>query len=178
MQVDNASFYEVRIVRSKNRRRTVGAKLIKNVMWVYAPQSMADDELNKFIDKFSKRFRKKSLKDELNRTQELKIVAENLNHQYFSGRLNIQSIEYSSQQDKIFGVCDYRTRKIRISHRLTKVPTWVRDYVIIHEMAHLIEPNHSKAFWGIVSRYKLTERARGYLMGKGFEEQEDSNDII
>ena len=47
------------------------------------------------------------------------------------------------------------------------MPEWVRRYVLIHEMAHLIEPNHSRAFWDIVSRYKLTERARGYLMAVG-----------
>jgi predicted metal-dependent hydrolase len=49
------------------------------------------------------------------------------------------------------------------------MPDWVRDYVLIHEMAHLIEPNHSKSFWDIVSRYELAERARGYLMAAGFE---------
>jgi hypothetical protein len=47
------------------------------------------------------------------------------------------------------------------------MPEWVRKYVVIHEMAHLVEPNHSRAFWDIVSRYKLAERARGYLMAAG-----------
>ena len=37
----------------------------------------------------------------------------------------------------------------------------------MHEMAHLIEPNHGKEFWRIVSRYPLAERARGYLIGAG-----------
>jgi predicted metal-dependent hydrolase len=40
----------------------------------------------------------------------------------------------------------------------------------MHELAHLKEANHGSHFWQFVNRYPLTERARGYLMAVGLEE--------
>lgn len=37
--------------------------------------------------------------------------------------------------------------------------------MLLHELAHLIEPSHSARFWGLLAGYPRTERARGYLDG-------------
>mgnify|MGYP001607847767 CR=1 FL=1 len=168
--------YEIKIIRSDNRRKTISVRLVKNTMLVHAPSGISDAELKKIIDKLKRRLHKRKIKNELDKTQGLTVAAGRLNKEYFNSRLEIISIAYSVNQDKIFGSCNYRTKEIRISHQLVQMPCWVRDYVIIHEMAHLIEPNHSNAFWDIVYRYRLTERARGYLMAKGLD-SEESNDI-
>jgi hypothetical protein len=97
-----------------------------------------------------------------------------LNEKYFQNRLKINSIEYVTGQNSKFGCCKYSTGEIRISHKVGAMPEWVRIYVLVHEMAHLIEPNHSKAFWDIVHRYKLAERAKGFLMAVGLDMQEES----
>jgi len=168
--------YEIKIIRSDNRRKTISARLVKNTMLVHAPGSISDAELKKIIDKLKRRLHKRKIKNELDKTQGLTIEADRLNKEYFNNKLEIISITYSANQNTIFGSCNYRTKEIRISHQLVQMPYWVRDYVIVHEMAHLIEPNHSKAFWDIVYRYRLTERARGYLMAKGLG-SEEGNDI-
>jgi len=100
----------------------------------------------------------------LDKEQNLLDLANALNEKYFGNKIKLESIEYVTTQNSRFGCCNYRTSRIRISHKIGLMPRWVRKYVVIHEMAHLVEPNHSKAFWDIVSRYRLTERARGYLM--------------
>ena len=158
---------EVRIIRSPRRRRTISARLVNDLLLVHAPLIFPQERLDKVINGFKLKFAKKKLKTELDKEKNLLDLARVLNAKYFDNKLKIESIEYATNQNTRFGCCNYRTAKIRISHKIGLLPKWVRKYVLIHEMAHLIQPNHSRAFWDIVYRYKLTERARGYLMAVG-----------
>jgi predicted metal-dependent hydrolase len=131
---------EIKIVRSSKRKRTVSAKLNNGVLFVNAPAGISDKELDKIISKFKETLLKKKLKRELNKKQDLKNISEKLNREYFGGRLQIESIEYSTNQNSRFGCCNIKTGKILISHRLATMPEWVRDYVIVHELTHLLLP--------------------------------------
>lgn len=46
-----------------------------------------------------------------------------------------------------WGVCDHRTRSVRLHWQLVALPPQALDYVVLHELCHLHEPNHSAAFW-------------------------------
>lgn len=155
---------EVKIIRSQRRRRTVSARLVDDLLLINAPLILPQERLDEIVSGFKLKFARKKLKTELDKEKNLLDLAIALNEEYFDNKLQIKSIEYATNQNSRFGCCNYRTAKISISHKIGFLPQWVRKYVLIHEMAHLIEPNHSRAFWDIVSRYKLTERARGYLM--------------
>ncbi|MFA6549391.1 MAG: M48 family metallopeptidase [Candidatus Margulisiibacteriota bacterium] len=157
---------ETQIIRSTTRKKTISAQIKDNTFIVYAPVNFPEKELEKIIEKLRVRLVKKQKKRELNTNIDLNAIAARLNREYFGGMVKIVSIEYSINQNSVFGICNYRTRTIRISHRLSAMPEWVRDYVIVHEMAHILEPNHSPDFWNLVYRYKLAERARGYLIAK------------
>ncbi len=164
---------EVKVIRSRRRKRTIGARLVKDELLVSAPLAISQERLDKIIADFKIKFEKKKLKQELDRNQNLIDIAGKLNDKYFQNKLKVNSIEYVTDQESKFGCCNYRDARIRISHRIGLMPNWVRDYVIIHEMAHLIEPNHSRAFWDIVGRYELAERARGFLMAAGLEREDN-----
>lgn len=57
---------------------------------------------------------------------------------------------------------------IRLNWRLVKAPLPVAEYVIIHELAHLLEPNHGGRFWSIVrSQIPNVDTARAWLRDHG-----------
>ena len=76
------------------------------------------------------------------------------------------SIRWAENQRSRWGSCTIDDRTVRLSTALVDYPPWVVDYVIVHELAHLIEPGHGPRFWEIVNRYPRAERARGFLMAK------------
>ena len=74
-------------------------------------------------------------------------------------------VRWVTNQQHRWGSCTPGTRVIRLSHRLQPMPSWVVDYVLLHELAHLAEPTHSPRFWALVDRYSYVEKAKGYLEG-------------
>lgn len=164
--------WPVKIIRSEQRRKTVSARLEDGVLIIRAPSSMRDDELAPIIDGLKKRIRRRNSRSVAQTDELLEKRARELNRKYFDGRLTWQSVRYVTNQNCRFGSCTPVDGTIRLSHRLASMPAWVRDYVLVHELAHLVEANHGPRFWKLVNRYPLTERARGYLMAVGLEELE------
>lgn len=52
-----------------------------------------------------------------------------------------------------WGSCNHLTGAISINVMLALYPEECADYVIVHELAHLLHPNHSPAFWSVVEEY-------------------------
>jgi hypothetical protein len=158
------------VKKSTRRKKTIHARLRNGIMEVIAPVDISEKRLKEVIDNFKRRFEKREKEAQLNRESQLLKRAQELNKRYFGGKLQIKNIRYSARQTRKFGVAYPNRNTIIINGCLNKMPQWVEDYVIIHELAHLIYPNHSKEFWNEVKKYPKAERAIGYLMAKGIEE--------
>jgi hypothetical protein len=48
------------------------------------------------------------------------------------------------------------------------MPQWVIDYVLLHELAHLLVAGHNAAFWRLLEAYPETQRAKAFLEGVAF----------
>jgi predicted metal-dependent hydrolase len=167
---------ETRIIRSDKRIKTVSARVVDGVLEILAPSDIGDSELAPIIaqlrGKIEKKQQKRHQQQQLN-TDVLTQIANRLNREYFQGRLRWETLEWSTQQNKRYGSCTPALRSIRISHRLASMPAFVLEYVVMHELAHLLEANHGPRFWQLVNQYPRTERARGYLMAVGMEELDE-----
>lgn len=162
---------KIEVIRSAKRRKTVSARLEGDTLIVRAPAHLSEIELNHAIENLKNRIERKKELQTLSDAA-LEERAQILNRKYFGNKLHWRQIRWVSNQTRRFGSCTPTQGTIRISHRLAALPQWVQDYVIVHELAHLLEANHGSRFWALVNRYPLTERARGYLMALGLNEDD------
>jgi predicted metal-dependent hydrolase len=88
-----------------------------------------------------------------------------LSRRWLDGRAVPVSVRWSTDQNSRWGSCTPGDGTIRLSARLRPFPTWVVDYVLVHELAHLLVADHGPAFQALMARYPKAERARGFLEG-------------
>lgn len=74
-------------------------------------------------------------------------------------------LRWVDNQRRRWGSCRADTGQIRLSSRLRTMPGWVVDYVILHEVAHLLQPNHSPDFHRLLSGYPRLGEAKAFLAG-------------
>jgi hypothetical protein len=75
------------------------------------------------------------------------------------------SVRWVSNQQKRWASCTAETGDIRLSHRLQGVPEWVLDAVLVHELAHLVYPDHSARFHELADRFARQSEATTFLEG-------------
>lgn len=75
------------------------------------------------------------------------------------------SVNWVDNQRRRWGSCTIATGTIRLSRQLQQLPDWVVDYVLLHELTHLVEPDHTDRFWQLVAAFPRTQEAKGYLTG-------------
>ncbi len=164
---------KITILRRPGRRKTVSARMLDGGMVVYAPADASEEELAPIVERLRARMEKREKRRSMG-DGDLERLAERLNRDYFNGSLHWRSIAWSMRQEKRAGSCAPSKKTINISHRLSSMPRFVLEYVIVHELAHLLEANHSPRFWELVDRYPRSERARGYLMAVHLEGLEET----
>ena len=155
---------EVEVRRSRRRRRTVSAYREGERIIVLIPATMSKrDEQTWVADMIARIERQEKRKHRSD--DDLVARAKKLNDLYLGGLAVPTSVRWVTNQNARWGSCTPGERSIRLSARLQQTPGWVIDYVLVHELAHLLEAGHTPEFWAWVERYPRAEKAKGYLEG-------------
>ncbi len=154
---------EIEVRHSTRRRKTAAARWEGDRVVVLAPHWLRGVELDQMVDHLVGRMLKH--RPNLHASDQfLTDRAAELADRYLDG-IRPASIRWSSRQQMRWGSCTTTTREIRIAERLRPVPAWVLDSVIVHELAHLIEYEHSVRFRELEARYPRLHDANVYLAG-------------
>jgi predicted metal-dependent hydrolase len=162
MTIRPAPVVEVR--RSRRRRRTVSAYREDDRVVVLIPARLSRAEEKEWVATMLKRLEKSEQRRRPSDAGLLRRAGE-LSDRYLDGLALPEVVRWVDNQNSRWGSCTPSDRSIRISRRLQGMPPWVIDYVLVHELAHLLVTGHTPEFWAWVDRYPKAERAKGFLEG-------------
>lgn len=163
----------VRVLRSARRRRTVSGVWKNGTAVISVPATMSLRQENDWVDRMVPDIlarRAKALdRYGANADTELMQRAQYLNRKYFEARAEPLSVKWVTNQTTRWGSASTGSGAIRLNHRLQQMPTWVQDYILIHELAHLIaEDGHGPQFKALETRFERKAEAKAYLAGVSF----------
>lgn len=158
---------QVEIRRSRKRVRTVTAwrEGDRTIVAIPARFTRAQERewVRRMLTRLATQERRRRPSDD-----ELMSRATELAAKYLGGRVQPTTVRWSTNQGRRWGSCTPSDGSIRISDRVRGMPRWVLDYVLLHELAHLLHAGHGPDFWAELDTYPRTLRARGFLEGYAY----------
>jgi len=156
-------------------RRTVGLTISNGILTIRAPRGVSLENIEKIV-KGHASWIEKNLKKSIEKLEKSKALTESqikaLKKEariYFKEKIKYYSelmgLQYTQMKitsaKKRFGSCNSKG-VICFSYRLMLYPEAARDYVVVHELAHIVQMNHSKAFYDVIKtvmpNYKENQR--------------------
>lgn len=167
---------EYRIVYS-DKRKTVSIKVTESGVEVHSPRGIKKEQLDVLVEKHSEWIAKtrervrgeqsfwSSMSEE--QINELKSLAREVLTKKTEMYSNIMGLKYGritiTSAKRRFGSCSSRG-DISYSYRLMAYPDRAVDYVVVHELCHLVHMNHSHEFYAMVERFLPDYRERRALL--------------
>lgn len=160
---------EVEIRASTRRKKTGNAHWSGSRIVVQIPARIRGRERQAFVDELVERLltqRPQNAAGDAHLEERARTLAD-----IYNDGVMPSSVRWVSNQHSRWASCSPHTREIRVSSRLRQCPEWVIDAVLVHELAHLQEADHSAAFYEIANRHPRQEESElflsGYALGLG-----------
>jgi predicted metal-dependent hydrolase len=142
----------------EKKKSSSGAKIKEDRILLSLDEKLFGVNKSEIIKTALSRVFAKKYKHEVEKRLEL------INKHYFGHAVKSLRLKYNKSN---WGSCS-NSGNINLSTRLLMAPQWVLDYVIVHELAHMNEMNHSKKYWAIVEKvYPEYKKAEKWLKAYG-----------
>lgn len=164
----------VEVRRSARRTRTVSAFWENGTAVVAIPDRFTAAQESEWVHRMLEKLHRQGTRRAQKRRQQpatdagLAAHAADLSTLYLGGRAVPTSVRWVSNQNSRWGSATPSEGTIRLSDKLRSMPQWVIDYVLLHELAHLLVAGHNAAFWKLLEAYPDTARAKAFLEGVSF----------
>ena len=155
---------EIRVIRSSRRKKSIGAYREQGAIVISVPARLSNSKVSAVIPELVEKILTKEAKERLTDSQ---LHERSL---YLLGKylpefvITPASVTWRSMNER-WGSCTTVDRTIRISDRLNGAPEYVVDYLLVHELIHLMIPDHGDEFEGLLARFESSDRASAYLEG-------------
>ena len=154
---------EVEVRASAKRKKTGTAHWSGSRIVVQIPARLRGRERARFVDELVERLlsqRPQNAAGDASLEERARALAE----LYLDG-VEAASVRWVANQRRRWASCSPASREIRVSSRLRQCPEWVIDAVLVHELAHLIEADHSPAFYELANRHPRQAECALFLDG-------------
>ncbi|MCT1558452.1 M48 family metallopeptidase [Helcobacillus massiliensis] len=166
------------VTRSKRRRRTISARRVDGRMELQVPWRLSAAEEHRWALHMLERAEQSRHRAAPSSDDDLLARARELTRRYLPpGTDGPVSVRWVRNQGSRWGSCSTLERTIRLSDQLQGMPRFVQDAVLVHELAHLVEANHSPAFWAIADSFEHAEKAKGFLEGVAYAQSLPPSDF-
>lgn len=152
----------------RKRVKNVNGRIRGSTLYISAPPSMSSERLETVSIDLARKLLRRERARRVNNEEDALALALKVSRR-FPKPPQIDRALFVTTQHARWGSYSQKTRTIRLNAALSSMPRWVLEAVVAHELAHVIHPDHSPAFWELLhSIYPDTERAMAFLEGVGW----------
>lgn len=170
---------EVEIRASPRRKKTGTAHWSGSRIVVQIPARVRGRERREFVDELVERLltqRPQNAGGDAALEDRAHVLAD-----VYNDSVMPKSVRWVTNQQARWASCSPASKEIRVSSRLRQCPEWVIDAVLVHELAHLQEADHSSKFYEIANRHPRQNDSElyldGYALGLGLRIEEGDVDL-
>ena len=153
------------LVVERKRVKNVNARLREATLSVSAPPGIPEGELDHIILDLARRLLRRAHAQRVNSEADATVLARRVASR-FPAPPDVAEVMYVTTQEARWGSYSPATRTVRLHAALRRMPGWVLEAVVAHELAHVFHPNHSREFWALLRRVcPDADRATAFLEG-------------